>query len=152
MMDITGTYTFGASRDRVWDLLMDPGVIASCIPGCDRFEPDGDDRYRARLTVALAAVTGTYDGLVVLSDKVPLTSYRLTGEGQGRPGFVKGSSSITLRDEDGRTVVDVTATVQTGGTIARVGQRIIGAVSKMMLDRFFGCLQAKLSGGPAAGT
>ena len=40
-MDITGSYTFNASSDRVWDLLMNPDVIASCIPGCDRFEPDG---------------------------------------------------------------------------------------------------------------
>jgi carbon monoxide dehydrogenase subunit G len=34
--------------------------------------------------------------------------------------------------------------VQTGGPIARVGQRLIGGVAKMMLDRFFACLQAKL--------
>jgi carbon monoxide dehydrogenase subunit G len=143
-MDISGSYTFKAPRERVWDLLMDPDAIASCIPGCDRFEPDGDDRYRARLTVALAAITGTYDGLVVLSEKVPLTSYRLTGEGQGRAGFVKGTSAIALRSDGDTTIVDVTATVQTGGTIARVGQRIIGGVSKMMLDRFFACLQGKL--------
>jgi carbon monoxide dehydrogenase subunit G len=38
----------------------------------------------------------------------------------------------------------VTAQVQTGGVIARVGQRIIGGVAKMMMDRFFGCLQSKL--------
>jgi uncharacterized protein len=144
-MDISGSYTFNASRERVWDLLMDPGVIASCIPGCERFDPAGEDRYRARLTVALAAVTGTYDGVVVLSDKVPLTSYRLRGEGQGRAGFVKGSSSITLRDDGDGTVVDVAAAVETGGTIARVGQRIIGGLSKMMLDRFFRCLQAKIN-------
>jgi carbon monoxide dehydrogenase subunit G len=123
---------------------MDPRSIASCIPGCDRFEPDGDERFRARLTVALAAITGTYEGLVVLSDKIPLTSYRLTGEGQGRAGFVKGSAVIALREEGDTTIVDVTATVQTGGTIARVGQRIVGSVSKMMLDRFFGCLKEKL--------
>jgi carbon monoxide dehydrogenase subunit G len=143
-MDLTGSYTFRASPDRVWALLMEPQSIASCIPGCDRFEPDGDDRFRARLTVALAAVTGTYEGLVVLSDKVPRTSYRLTGEGQGRAGFVKGSAVIALREEDAGTIVDVTATVQTGGTIARVGQRVIGSISKMMLDRFFGCLQEKI--------
>ncbi len=42
-MDITGSYTFNAPPERVWALLMDPAVIASCIPGCDRFEPDGDE-------------------------------------------------------------------------------------------------------------
>ena len=143
-MEIAGSYTFNAAPDRVWTLLMDPDAISSCIPGCDRFEPDGEDRYRARLTVALAAITGTYDGTVVLAEKVPHRSYRLTGEGQGRAGFVKGSSAIVLRAEGDGTVVDVTATVQTGGPIARVGQRLIGSVSKMMLDRFFACLQGKI--------
>jgi uncharacterized protein len=142
-MDISGSYTFNASPARVWDLLMDPTVIASCIPGCDKFEPDGEDRYRATLTVALAAITGSYAGTVVLADKVPHSSYRLIAEGQGRPGFVKGSSQIALRADGERTVVDVSGTVQTGGPIARVGQRLIGSVSKMMLDRFFACLQSK---------
>jgi carbon monoxide dehydrogenase subunit G len=143
-MDISGIYSFNAPPDRVWALLMDPAVISSCIPGCDRFEPAGENTYRARLTVALAAITGTYDGTITLSDLVPPTAYRLTAEGQGRPGFVKGSSAITLRPEGETTVVDVTGTVQTGGAIARLGQRLIGGVSKMMLDRFFACLQGKL--------
>jgi carbon monoxide dehydrogenase subunit G len=147
-MEISGAYTFDASVDRVWDLLMDPAILASCIPGCDRFEPDGEDRYNVTLTVGLAAITGTYNGTVVLVDKIPQTSYRLIVEGQGRPGFVKGSSGIALRPEGATTVVDVTGTVQTGGPIARLGQRLIGGVAKMMLDRFFACLQAKLDAGP----
>ena len=68
-MDLHGTYTFDAPAARVWDLLMDTGQIAACVPGCDRLEPIGDDRYKATLTVALAAVTGTYDGTVALVDK-----------------------------------------------------------------------------------
>ncbi|MDA1185586.1 MAG: carbon monoxide dehydrogenase subunit G [Acidobacteria bacterium] len=155
-MDISGTYTFSATPERVWTLMLDPTVISSCIPGCDRFEADGDDRYRLRLTVALAAITGTYDGTVSISDQIPLTSYRLTAEGQGRPGAVAGSAAITLRPDAAGTevetaagtapvtTVEVRATVQTRGTIARMGQRLIGGVSQMMMDRFFACLQSKL--------
>jgi uncharacterized protein len=144
-MDISGSYTFNAPPERVWALLMDPAVISSCIPGCDRFEPDGDDRYAVRLTIGLAAITGTYDGTVVIAEKNDPVSYRLIVEGQGRPGFVKGSSSVVLRANSAATEVDVTATVQTGGPIARVGQRLIGGVAKMMLDRFFACLQARIA-------
>ena len=143
-MDISGSYTFNAAPERVWTLLMDPAVLSSCIPGCDRFEPDGADRYNVTLTVGLAAITGTYSGTVVLADMVPNTSYELIVEGQGRPGFVKGSSKIALRPEGAATVVDVTAAVQTGGAIARLGQRLVGGVAKMMMDRFFECLQSKL--------
>jgi carbon monoxide dehydrogenase subunit G len=143
-MEISGTYTFNASPDRVWNLLMDPAVLSSCIPGCDRFDPDGENRYTVTLTVGLAAITGTYSGVVLLVDQVPHSSYRLVVEGQGRPGFVKGSSAIALKPDGDATQVDVTANVQTGGLIARVGQRMIGGVAKMMMDRFFGCLQGKL--------
>jgi carbon monoxide dehydrogenase subunit G len=96
------------------------------------------------LTVALAAITGTYNGTVILTEKIPPASYRLLVEGQGRPGFLKGSSAVTLKAEGASTIVDVSASVQTGGPIARVGQRLIGGVAKMMLDRFFACLQSKL--------
>jgi uncharacterized protein len=143
-MDISGSYTFAAAPDRVWALLMDPQVISSCIPGCEAFEPIGEDRYKAKLNVALAAITGSYEGTIVLSEKVEPTSYRLTADGQGRPGFVKGSAAISLRADGSSTVVDVKGTVQAGGPVARVGQRLISSVSKMMMDRFFGCLKGKL--------
>ena len=143
-MDITGSYTFAAPPERVWDLMMDPKAIAACIPGCEALEPDGVDRYRARITLGLAAITGTYDGTVVITEKVEKSSYRLAVEGQGRPGFVKGSAAITLRPEGGGTVVDLTATVQTGGAIARLGQRLMGSAAKMMQDRFFACMQSKV--------
>jgi len=143
-MNINGSYTFNAPPARVWALLMDPSVIASCIPGADRFEPEGENRYRTKLTVAMAAITGSYEGTVTMSEVVPQRSYVLTAEGQGRPGAVTGRSAIVFREEGGTTIVDVTGTVQTAGPIARLGQRLIGGVSKMMLDRFFACLQAKL--------
>lgn len=143
-MDIHATYTFDAPAQAVWDLLMDTGRIAACIPGCERLEPLGDGRYRARLTVALAAVSGAFDGTVAMVDQVPPSSYRLLIEGQGRTGFVKGESRIVLVERDGVTDVTVDGEVQVGGAIARVGQRILSSVAKMMMDRFFGCLQGKL--------
>jgi carbon monoxide dehydrogenase subunit G len=143
-MDIFGTYTFNARADRVWDVLMNPEAISSCIPGCDRFEPDGEDRYKVTLTVAMAAITGSYNGTVELTDKTPQQSYRLVMEGQGRPGFVKGTSVISLRPEGATTAVDVSGAVHTGGPIARLGQRLIGGVAKMTMDRFFACLKARI--------
>ena len=144
-MDITGTYTFPASPDKVWALMLDPAAIASCIPGCERLEPDGVDRYKAAITIGMAAITGHYEGTVTIADKVEPSSYTLMVEGQGRPGFVKGTVTIALRADGANTIVDVNGTAQTGGTIARLGQRLIGSAAKMMQDRFFACMQSKLS-------
>jgi len=128
---------------------MDPAEIASCIPGCERLEPDGPDRYKTAITVGMAAITGTYEGVVTITEKNEGTSYRLAVEGQGRAGFVKGDAVITLREsvsESGgvNTIVDVKGTAQTGGTIARLGQRLVASAAKMMQDRFFACMQGKV--------
>lgn len=124
--------------------MLDPAAIASCIPGCERLEPDGPDRYKAAITIGMAAITGNYEGTVVIDNKVEPRSYHLTVEGQGRPGFVKGTAVITLRADGDTTIVDVIGTAQSGGTIARLGQRLIGSAAKMMQDRFFSCMQTKL--------
>ena len=143
-MDVTGTYTFNAAPERVWTLMLDPKAIAACIPGCESLEPDGENRYKAKITIGMAAITGTYEGTVVISDKVEGQSYKLSVEGQGRPGFAKGDAAISLRADGATTIVDVKGTVQTGGAIARLGQRLIGSASKMMQDKFFACMQSKV--------
>ena len=69
--------------------------------------------------------------------------YRLVVPGKGSPGFVMGEATVELVDADGATLVKVTGQGQVGGLMARVGQRLLSSASKMMMDRFFGCLQAK---------
>jgi carbon monoxide dehydrogenase subunit G len=123
---------------------MDPAEIASCIPGCERLEPDGPDRYKTAITVGMAAITGSYEGTVTITEKQDGASYRLAVDGQGRAGFVKGDAVISLRADGTNTIVDVKGTAQTGGTIARLGQRLIASAAKMMQDRFFACMQSKL--------
>ncbi|HET9830083.1 MAG TPA: carbon monoxide dehydrogenase subunit G [Vicinamibacterales bacterium] len=143
-MDVTGSYTFAASPDAVWKALTDPVVIAACLPGCDRLEPLGEDKYSAAMTLAVAAVTGNYTGTVSMLDKNPPHSYRLVVEGSGKPGFVNGEATIELIAEGSGTIVRVTGQGNVGGVIARVGQRLLGSVSKMMMDRFFACLQERI--------
>lgn len=139
VMTLDGTYTFNASRPRVWQILMDPATISSCIPGCT-LEAVGADRYRA--TLSTAALTGG-TGTVEMIDKVEPESYRLVIRGEARHGSASADSRITLREESGTTIVSLTGTMAVSGMMALAGERMIGGASKMMLDRFFGCLAAK---------
>ena len=143
-MELKGQYVFDAPVDRVWERLMDPATIAGCLPGCQRFDPLGDDRYQVVLTAGVAAVTGTFEGTVAIADKQPSSSYRLLVDGKGRPGFAKGDATIALTPHDTGTTVDVTGHVTVGGLVAQVGQRLLGATAKMMMDRFFKCLGESL--------
>ena len=136
-MKLEGSYDVSAPRPKVWDAFLDPKQLKKAIPGCEKLEALGDDEFKATLKIGVAAVKGTFEGKVRLSDKQKPDSYRLAAEGSGGPGFMKADTVITLTDIEGGTRVSFSAEVQVGGLIAGVGQRMLGGVSKMMADQFF---------------
>jgi uncharacterized protein len=149
-MKLEGSYDIPAPRDRVWAAFLDPEVLRQAIPGCEKLEALGNDEYKATMKVGVAAVKGTFEGKVRLSDKKPPESYKMSVEGNGAPGFIRGDTVITLSDGDGGgTRVSYTADMQVGGLIAGVGQRMLGGVSKMMADQFFTRMGQLLTQGSA---
>jgi carbon monoxide dehydrogenase subunit G len=136
-LKIDGNYTFKAPREKVWEVLHDPAIMAQCMPGCEELKEIAPDRYEATMRVGVAAVKGTYKGKVTIRDKQPPVHYVLSGEGSGGPGFMQGDVSIDLEESDGQTLLKYSADAQVGGLIASVGQRMLGGVAKMMLDQFF---------------
>jgi len=137
-MKIEGASDIPAPRDRVWTALLDPSTVAQAIPGCEKLEPIGPDEYKAVMKIGVGPVKGTFEGKVRLSDQEPPHRYRMEVEGTGGPGFVRGQASMELAEVEGGTRVTYSADVQVGGLIASVGQRMLGGVSRMMLDQFFG--------------
>ena len=59
-MKLSGSYTFSAPRDDVWQLLNDPQTLQRIIPGCERLEEVGQDTYAADIKLGLAGVRGDY--------------------------------------------------------------------------------------------
>ena len=142
-MKVSGSYTFDLPAQKVWEALTDPAVLASCIPGCSGLEAVGENQYQASLSVGVGPVRGNYNARVSILDMVPPQSYRLVVEGNGPTGFASGEAAINLVDQGNRTTVEVDSDAQVGGTVARVGQRLMGSVAKMMMDQLFTCLQEK---------
>ena len=79
--------TFQSPPDAVWKVLTDPVVIAGCLPGCDRLEPIGEDKYRAAMTLAVAAVSGNYTGTVSMLDRGPAALLPARRRGIGHAGI-----------------------------------------------------------------
>jgi carbon monoxide dehydrogenase subunit G len=144
-MKLEGSYEVRAPRQKVWSAFLDPETLRKAIPGCEKLEMVAPDEYKATLKIGVAAVKGTFEGKVRLSDKKPSDSYRLAAEGSGGPGFVRADTLISLSDIEGGTRVSYSADVQVGGLIAGVGQRMLGGVSKMMADQFFNRMSEQLT-------
>ncbi|MCZ6626135.1 MAG: carbon monoxide dehydrogenase subunit G [Deltaproteobacteria bacterium] len=136
-MKIEGSYTFKASRKRVWDLLLDPKIMAQCMPGCEGLEEVGPDQYEATMKIGIAAVKGTYKGKVSIKEKQAPVHYVLSGEGSGGPGFIQGEMAMDLDEKNGETILRYSADAKVGGLIAGVGQRMIGGIAKVTVEQFF---------------
>src|ERR1051326_2040912 len=98
-MKVEGVYTFSGQPQQVWDLLLDPESLRTCIPGVESLTETSPDHWDAVLKVGVAAIKGTYKSKVAIVEKAPPTEYTLLVEGSGGPGFVKGSAKIFLEAE-----------------------------------------------------
>jgi len=136
-LKIEGSYTFNAPRERVWQVLLDPKIMAQCMPGCESMNQVAPDRYETVMKVGVASVKGTYKGKVAIKDKQAPAHYVLSGEGSGGPGFMQGDVAIDLEESNGQTVLKYSTDPKIGGLIASVGQRMLNGVAKMMAEQFF---------------
>ncbi len=136
-MKISGSYFLPLLPKQAYQRLQDPTVLAGAMPGCESLERIGEDEYRMKMKMALASLSGNFDGKVRITDQSPPNSFKLMVEGSGKVGFMKGEGNLKFTAKDAGTEVSYEGDVQVGGTIAAVGQRLIDGTAKMMIKRFF---------------
>jgi len=134
---IGGSRRLAVAQDRAYAMLQDPAILARCMPGCENLEKVAEGEYAMKMKMALAAVSGRFDGKVSIADQDPPRHFRLIVEGSGKIGFMKGEGLLTFTPADSGTDVSYDGDVQVGGTIAAVGQRLIDTTAKMLIKRFF---------------
>jgi carbon monoxide dehydrogenase subunit G len=135
-MRLEGEYIFDGPREEVWQIVRDPEVLATALPGTQSLEQVSENEYAGKMHIRIGPVSGVFAGKIVVSDEVPPESCTLTVEGRGAPGFGNGTGYIRLfEQEDGKTLVQYEGDMQVGGRIAGVGQRLIDTASRSMIGQ-----------------
>lgn len=107
-------------------------------------EKIGEDCYDAKLRIGVAGVKGNYTGKVRITEKKPPESFILQAEGNGAPGWVKGTARIQISPKGEGSELQCDADGQVGGLIAAVGSRLVEAAGKKMLQGFLRKLEELL--------
>ena len=117
-MKFSGEARLKATPEQVWAALHDPGTLARALPGCESLTTTGLDAYAVTVTAGVAAIKGTYDGRVAMTNQQPPTALTMTAQGVGGPGTVEASVEVRLApDAAGGSVVTYDADAVVGGAI-----------------------------------
>ncbi|HKA70702.1 MAG TPA: carbon monoxide dehydrogenase subunit G [Xanthobacteraceae bacterium] len=146
-MVMNGEVQLPAAQEAVWAKLNDPEVLKICIPGCESLEKLSDTEFQAVATNKIGPVKARFKGKVRLSDLDPPNSYKISGEGDGGvAGFAKGGAVVTLKAQDGGTLLSYNVEAQIGGKLAQIGQRLVNGAAKKLADQFFAKFAATVQG------
>jgi carbon monoxide dehydrogenase subunit G len=106
-MKIGGEYVFSGPREDVWELVRDPEVLSTALPGTQSLNLVGENEYEGTMNIRVGPVAGVFSGRLVVSDEVPPESCTLMVDGKGAPGFARGTGHVRLTDQgDGTTLMN----------------------------------------------
>lgn len=146
-MQMTGTRTIAAPRERVWAALNDPAVLKDCIPGCEELTGSAEEGFEAVVKQKVGPVKATFKGAVQVTDANPPESYRIAGEGKGGvAGFAKGGADVSLAEVPEGTELSYAVDAKVGGKMAQLGSRIVDSFAAQMADAFFDRFRARVEG------
>jgi len=144
-MIVEGTYSFPGPREVVWNLLLDPDVLAMTMPGTASIVRVSDTRYEGKMGVGIGPITAAdFDVVITMTEMEEPVRYAMQIEGRGRFGFTRGSAAVKLTADGAATVMHYQADLMVGGKIAAVGQRLLDSVSRMMLKQGLEAMSAEL--------
>ena len=67
-MKLEGTHELDASRERVYQCLVDPEVLQRCIPGCEKLEKTAENTFAATIRAGVGSIKGVFNGTARLED------------------------------------------------------------------------------------
>ena len=130
-------YILDISQQNVWEAILDPETLAEILPNCKSLDPIGDHKFDANIEIKIGPIKGQFKSKLSLFDLDPPNGYKFNVNGDGSKGQMRGAGEILLTTQDGRTEFIFIATGSVSGIIARVGQRLIEATGKRLMDQGF---------------
>ncbi len=155
---LVNEFTVNRPIDEAWAVITDVERIATCLPGAELQEIEGDI-YRGVVKVKLGSITPQFKGQASFIDRDdPGHRAVLKAEGRDTGGRGNAAAEITAQAESlspTSTRCIVTTDLHITGRVAQFGRGILGDVSKKLMAQFASNLNTMLdeqgAGSPSAG-
>jgi carbon monoxide dehydrogenase subunit G len=118
MPSVTETTTIPSPADRVWPLLRDPALVASCIPGATLSPDQGDGVWRGSIRVKFGPTVAIFRGEATLAFDDAARTCTIEGRGiDGRGASRALASGVVKVGGGGTTELSVDGSFSVSGPL-----------------------------------
>ena len=144
-MLIEGQFPMAASPETLMVHLFDAGLMASCLPGCEKLEAIDADSYRAVVVIAMAGIKARFDLQVAITKRDERNVWAVTrGDEGGNASNLQADSQVSLEALPEGTQVRYRSEVSVTGRLGRFALGMMKKKAQSMGDEFAVNLQRKL--------
>ena len=136
-MKLSGTHKFKALSAQVFNAILDPNVLKSCIPGCESVEYLDANRLKANITTQLPGLRGPYGIVINIANRQAPSHIELQVQRKGTGGSINAISQINLSDEADGALLSYEANAELEGPIAIANNPIGKGITEKSLNAFF---------------
>jgi carbon monoxide dehydrogenase subunit G len=146
-MLISGKFTLEAPIQQVWDMLLKPEIVASCMPGCEELKAIDEKNFMATVKQKVGPISAIFRFTTTLEETNPPTYAKSVGKGEelNKAGTITHETTINLKETlPGEVEVSYESKVRIVGRLATFGDRIMRAKAKEVEEEFTKALKKKL--------
>jgi uncharacterized protein len=145
-MIIEGSFTVKAPIQKLWDLLLEPETITTCLPGAEKVEKIDEKTYDCILKQKVGPIKVALKFRNYITVMNAPTHMEIEGEGEDmtKLGHFKQKTTMDLKELDGGVEVSYKTDTVIVGKLAMFGDRIMRAKAKDTEKEFTKNLQKKL--------
>ncbi|HET9141029.1 SRPBCC family protein [Actinophytocola sp.] len=150
-MQLEHTFRVPADLDTVWQAVLDPELVAPCMPGATLTAVDGS-AFSGQVKVKLGPISLLYKGageFLETDEQARKVIIKASGKDSRGNGTAAATVTVALRADGAETVGSVLTDLSITGKPAQFGRGMISEVGGKILDSFASCLSSKLAPAPA---
>ncbi len=146
-MKIEGKFTMKAPIQKVWDFLLAPGTLVSCIPGAEKMEPVDDKTWEGIVKQKVGPIGVKLNFTQAFTEIEPPKHLKAVGRGNaaGGAGTFSQETIVDMKELGGGEVeIAYSSNVSLVGRLATFGERIMRAKVNKVGEQFIQNLQNAL--------
>jgi carbon monoxide dehydrogenase subunit G len=142
-----GKLTLKAPIRKLWDTLLEPETLLSCIPGAEKIERLDEKTYDCVVKQKVGPISVKFKFRSIITRMEPPTHIEVEGEGEdiAKAGHFVQKSVVDLREISPSEVeVSYSTDATIVGKLAMFGDRMMRAKAKKVEEEFTKALQERL--------